>query len=99
MDFNKGQKVQAIDRLGRWEDARILDCDIENFHVNFIGWGMPVNKMKSRFSSFLYHFQNLKWLLNAVSPKDQHKTYCIYYREYTCLNLEPKLSVGPHMMW
>ena len=74
MDFKKGQKVQVIDELGRWEEARILECDFENFCVNFIGWGMPVNKMKSLFSSFLYHFQNFKWL----SPKDQHKTFHYY---------------------
>ena len=38
MDFKKGQKVQAIDEFRRWEEARILECDIENFCVNFMQW-------------------------------------------------------------
>ena len=41
MDFWKGQKVQTIDELERWEDARVLyrDVDLDEFRVNFTGCG------------------------------------------------------------
>ena len=38
MDFIKGQKVQALDELGRWEEARVVDISGDCVHVSFVGW-------------------------------------------------------------
>ena len=52
MDFKKGQKVQAIGELGRREEARILECDIENFRVNFMQWSSNQPVSFNRHSLF-----------------------------------------------
>ena len=64
MDFRKGQKVQAIDELERWEEARVLyrDVDLDEFRVNFTEWGKWFdliggrNRLLNPFSPQLYKF-------------------------------------------
>ena len=45
MSFEKGAKVQAVDELGRWEEARIIEKDGLNYEVNFVGWGSRFNRV------------------------------------------------------
>ena len=44
MNFEKGAKVQAVDELGRWEEARVCEVTDDGKHlVRFIGYADGVN--------------------------------------------------------
>ena len=36
--FKKGQKVQAVDEVGRWENGRIVRKSDDEVEVAFNGW-------------------------------------------------------------
>jgi hypothetical protein len=39
MAFAIGDKVQAVDELGQWTDARVMEiCDDGAYRVNYDGW-------------------------------------------------------------
>ena len=44
MEAKVGQKVQAVDQLGRWEDAKIVAIGDEGFTVKFVGWSEKYNR-------------------------------------------------------
>lgn len=58
--FKVGQKVQALDELSRWENARVVDINTEEklVLVNFTGWGeeyddwMPTTKVRMPVNGF-----------------------------------------------
>ena len=39
MAFFVGSRVQAIDELGRWEEAKVVGILEDGFNVTFIGFG------------------------------------------------------------
>lgn len=41
--FRIGEKVQAVDELGRWEMGRIIAIESERPTVKFFGWGDDFN--------------------------------------------------------
>ena len=44
MVFRKGQKVQAVNELGRWEKARIVNVSSDGqYLVKFVGWSADFN--------------------------------------------------------
>ena len=44
MVLTKGQKVQAVDELGRWEEARIVNVLSDGHYlVKFVGWSAEFN--------------------------------------------------------
>ena len=47
MDLIIGDKGQAVDELGRWEEGRVVTADAEtrSFCVKFVGWGKKVNRL------------------------------------------------------
>ena len=50
MDFKIGDKIQAIDEVGRWEMGKILDvvdgpeAEETEFLVTFLGWSQQYNR-------------------------------------------------------
>ena len=49
-DFTVGQRVQAVDELGRWEAGRIVHIPAEGdeervFVVRFPGWGSQFDRL------------------------------------------------------
>ena len=46
MKFKKGDIVQAVDEVGRWEEAKIKDVlDGERYMVKFVGWRNVYNRV------------------------------------------------------
>ena len=46
MTFEKGAKVQAVDELGRWEEARVSEVtEDDRFLVTFVGWGRKFDRV------------------------------------------------------
>ena len=46
MNFEKGAKVQAVDELGRWEEARVCEVTDDGKHlVRFIGWSKQFDRV------------------------------------------------------
>ena len=46
MKFKKGDIVQAVDEVGRWEEAKIKDVlDGERYMVKFVGWRDVYNRV------------------------------------------------------
>ena len=44
MIFRKGQKIQAVDELGRWEGARVVEIASDGrYCVKFVGWSAEFN--------------------------------------------------------
>ena len=44
MIFRKGQKIQAVDELGRWEEARVVEIASDGrYCVKFVGWSAEFN--------------------------------------------------------
>lgn len=41
-------KVQAIDELGRWEEAKVIKDYGEDIEVSFVGWSAAFNRRVAR---------------------------------------------------
>ena len=39
-----GDRIQALDSLGRWENARIVDILPNGYRVSFIGWASEFDR-------------------------------------------------------
>ena len=71
-----GSKVQEVDELGRWEAAKVIGREADNFLVSFAGWDkewvrlVDINKIK-----------------NPVPPKEEQKRRKYYSVNcvYSCL--------------
>ena len=47
MDFKLGDRVQAVDELGRWEEAKVVlvEAETQRYCVRFVGWGEKFNRL------------------------------------------------------
>ena len=45
MNFERGDTVQAVDELGRWEEATIKDICGGRYLVKFVGWRDLYNRL------------------------------------------------------
>ena len=63
MDLIIGDKGQAVDEHGRWEEGSVVSADAEtrSFCVKFAGWGEKFNRLvsKMKFDRYTTLFMNL----------------------------------------